>query len=432
VAIEDFFNEKTIVDLSFFNFRNSVTAAYFANEKLEVEKVNDNFRSFFPILGNVTNVYFPDVLEQLGVSGEQIDQFVQEIEKEGRVLIPEVQIDIDGDARVYSLLSTRTTDSVFHYLNGVQGQFVDRTQEWHLKREKESLLEEQLKNQELISSKTRELERLANRLAQYLSPQIYETIFSGNESSADTYTRKNLTVFFSDIVQFTDMSDSLEPEKLATVINSYLSEMTQIALDCGGTIDKFIGDAILVFFGDPETRGDREDALACVDMATRMQTRIQELQGYWKKNGVSEGFKVRMGITSGYCTVGNFGSNQRMDYTVLGKPVNLAARLQSLAQADQILISDTTHALVEQQVDCNFVDEVQPKGFARPVKFHSVIGFKDAYQHQRTSLSRTLDHIEVNILDSSDIPAAIRELKQIEKEIEEHLKSRGQSDKSVS
>ena len=432
MAIEDFFNEKTIVDLSFFNFRNSVTAAYFANEKLEVEKVNDNFRSFFPILGNVTNVYFPDVLEQLGVSGEQIDQFVQEIEKEGRVLIPEVQIDIDGDARVYSLLSTRTTDSVFHYLNGVQGQFVDRTQEWHLKREKESLLEEQLKNQELISSKTRELERLANRLAQYLSPQIYETIFSGNESSADTYTRKNLTVFFSDIVQFTDMSDSLEPEKLATVINSYLSEMTQIALDCGGTIDKFIGDAILVFFGDPETRGDREDALACVDMATRMQTRIQELQGYWKKNGVSEGFKVRMGITSGYCTVGNFGSKQRMDYTVLGKPVNLAARLQSLAQADQILISDTTHALVEQQVDCNFVDEVQPKGFARPVKFHSVIGFKDAYQHQRTSLSRTLDHIEVNILDSSDIPAAIRELKQIEKEIEEHLKSRGQSDKSVS
>jgi class 3 adenylate cyclase len=432
MAIEDFFNEKTIVDLSFFNFRNSVTAAYFANEKLEVEKVNDNFRSFFPILGNVTNVYFPDVLEQLGVSGEQIDQFVQEIEKEGRVLIPEVQIDIDGDARVYSLLSTRTTDSVFHYLNGVQGQFVDRTQEWHLKREKESLLEEQLKNQELISSKTRELERLANRLAQYLSPQIYETIFSGNESSEDTYTRKNLTVFFSDIVQFTDMSDSLEPEKLATVINSYLSEMTQIALDCGGTIDKFIGDAILVFFGDPETRGDREDALACVDMATRMQTRIQELQGYWKKNGVSEGFKVRMGITSGYCTVGNFGSKQRMDYTVLGKPVNLAARLQSLAQADQILISDTTHALVEQQVDCNFVDEVQPKGFARPVKFHSVIGFKDAYQHQRTSLSRTLDHIEVNILDSSDIPAAIRELKQIENEIEEHLKSRGQSDKSVS
>ena len=81
MAIEDFFNQNTIVDLSFFNFRNSVTAAYFANEKLEVQKVNDNFRSFFPILGNVTNVYFPDVLEQLGVSGEQIDEFVLKIER---------------------------------------------------------------------------------------------------------------------------------------------------------------------------------------------------------------------------------------------------------------------------------------------------------------------------------------------------------------
>lgn len=181
MAIEDFFNEKTIVDLSFFNFRNSVTAAYFANEKLEVQKVNENFRSFFPILGNVTNVYFPDVLEQLGVSGEQIDHFVREIKKEGQVLIPEVQIEIEGDVRVYSLLSTCTTDSIFAYLNGVQGQFVDRTQEWHLKRDKEALLEQQLKNQELITSKTRELERLANRLAQYLSPQIYETIFSGKE-----------------------------------------------------------------------------------------------------------------------------------------------------------------------------------------------------------------------------------------------------------
>ncbi|HAA35862.1 MAG TPA: adenylate/guanylate cyclase domain-containing protein, partial [Gammaproteobacteria bacterium] len=68
-----------------------------------------------------------------------------------------------------------------------------------------------------------------------------------------------------------------------------LSEMTQIALDCGGTIDKFIGDAILIFFGDPETQGEREDALACIDMATRMQTRIKEMQGYWKKNGVSDG-----------------------------------------------------------------------------------------------------------------------------------------------
>ena len=81
------------------------------------------------------------------------------------------------------------------------------------------------------------------------------------------------------------------------------------------------------------------------------------------------------------------------------------------------MIADATNALVEQQVGCNFFDEVQPKGFARPVNLHLVTGFKDAYQHQRTSLSRTLDHIEVNMLDSSEIPGAIRERKQLEKEI---------------
>ena len=424
MAIEDLFNEKTIIDLSFYNFRNAITAAYFANNELEVLKVNDNFRSFFPILGNVTNVYFPDVLEQLGIAGEQVDAFVTGIKNDGRVLIPEIQIEVEGETRVYSLLSTRTQDSAFSYLNGIQGQFVDRTQEWNLKHEKEELLEERLKDQELIAAKTQQLEQLAKRLAQYLSPQIYETIFSGKSIEEDSYSRKNLTVFFSDIVQFTDMSDSLEPEKLATVINSYLSEMTQVALDCGGTIDKFIGDAILVFFGDPESRGEREDALAGVDMAIKMQERIKELQGYWKKNGVTNGLNVRMGVTTGYCTVGNFGSSQRMDYTVLGKPVNLAARLESLAEAGQILISDTTYALIEQQVDCKFVDEIQPKGFARAVNVYSVQEFKGAYErNSRSNLSHALKHVEVNILDSSDIPAAIRELKQIQDEIQAHLSS---------
>ncbi|HAA35863.1 MAG TPA: adenylate/guanylate cyclase domain-containing protein, partial [Gammaproteobacteria bacterium] len=119
----------------------------------------------------------------------------------------------------------------------------------------------------------------------------------------------------------------------------------------------------------------------------------------------------------------------RMDYTVLGKPVNLAARLQSLAKADQILITDTTRSLVEQRVDCSFVDEVQPKGFSRPVKFHSVDGLKAGHERESASLSRTLDHIEVNVLDSSDIPAAMRELKQIQEELEEQIGNASQKER---
>ena len=121
MKVEDFFNQGNIIDLSFFNFRNAITAAYFANSKLEILKVNENFRSFFPVLGNVTNAYFPDVLEQLGVSRSQIEDFEKGIKEQGSVLIPEVHIKIDGEERVFSLLSACTTDESFSYLNGIQG-----------------------------------------------------------------------------------------------------------------------------------------------------------------------------------------------------------------------------------------------------------------------------------------------------------------------
>jgi adenylate cyclase len=329
---EQFFNQKTILDLSFFNFENAITAAYFANIDLEIQRTNNNFKRFFPILGNV------------------IDVFASELDQNGSVLLPEIKVSIDGSEKIYSLLSAKTQNSNFSYLNGVQGQFVDRTSEWALRREREVLLEQKIYDREIIEQKSLQLEQLANRLAKYLSPQIYNSIFSETDDAPKTHARKNLTIFFSDIVQFTDLSDTLEPERLALVINSYLSEMTNIAIECGGTIDKFIGDAVMVFFGDPETEGEAEDAMRGVQMAVRMQERIQELQSYWKKNGVPNGLKVRMGIATGYCTVGNFGSDQRLDYTVLGSPVNLAARLQGLAEPTRILLDQSTHALVEKHV----------------------------------------------------------------------------------
>ena len=251
---EQFFNQKTILDLSFFNFRNAITAAYFATRDLEILRVNQNFRSFFPVLGNVTNASFLDVLEQLGVPGKQIDLFKSKLSENGSVLIPSIEVKVGDETRVFSLLSAHTTDSDFSYLNGVQGQFVDRTLEWSLRREREELLEQKMRDQSLIEEKSMQLESLAKRLAKYLSPQIYDSIFAQEEGEIHQgHVRKNLTIFFSDIVQFTDLSDMLEPERLATVINSYLSEMTSIALECGGTIDKFIGDAVLVFFGDGPT-----------------------------------------------------------------------------------------------------------------------------------------------------------------------------------
>ena len=222
MKIEELFNRLNIVDMSFFNFNNAVTAAYFADENLRILKVNDNFKAFFPVLGNVSNAYFPDVLQQLGVGEEQIKTFSRDLAETGHVLIPRIIIELDGKERSFSLLSAKTRDDNFSYLNGVQGQFIDRTDEFELRREREELLEEKIRHQELIEEKTRKLEVLANRLAKYLSPQIYETLFTGKSDVKQSFARKNLTIFFSDIEGFTDISDGMEPERLAFVINYLL------------------------------------------------------------------------------------------------------------------------------------------------------------------------------------------------------------------
>ena len=417
--IQDFFNQEKVIDLSFFNFENAITAAYYANDKLEVQKVNKNFVNFFPVLGNITNVYFPDVLEQLGVPEEQISQFQSELDKNGKVLIPQILINIDGEERIFSLLSAKTKSENFDYLNGVQGQFVDRTAEWELRKEREKLYEQSKIDNQIIEEKSAQLENLATRLAKYLSPQIYKSIFEEKQEVKSVHSRKNLTIFFSDIIQFTDLTDTMEPEKLAKVINSYLSEMTTIAVKSGGTIDKFIGDAIMVFFGDPETEGEVQDALKCVEMAILMRQRVEELQKHWKKMGVTNGLGIRMGISTGFCTVGNFGSDLRLDYTVLGSPVNLAARLQSAAERNGILIDENTNNLINDVVQTEKNNTITPKGFVRPIDTFILKDFKSqSHKDKRKMLSHSGERIEINVIDSSDIRAAIEELKNIQEKFE--------------
>jgi class 3 adenylate cyclase len=419
MKIEDFFNQQNVIDLSFFNFSNAITACYYAKDNLEVLKVNDNFLSFFPILGNVNNVYFPDVLEQIGLPGKQIEEFVRDINEKGKVLIPEVRININDEERVYSLLSTRTKNDSFTYLNGIQGQFVDRTAEFNLRKERQNLLEEKIRDREIIEDKSRQLENLAKRLAKYLSPQIYQSVFANEDGVEQKHARKNLTIFLSDIVKFTDLADTLEPERLAAVINSYLSEMSAIAIECGGTIDKFIGDAVLIFFGDPESEGEEEDALKCAEMAIRMMKRVGELNKHWKKLGVVNGMKVRMGISTGFCTVGNFGSDLRLDYTVLGSPVNLAARLQTIAEENTILIDGYTKDLINSHVNTKYLEDITPKGFARPIPLYRLNDFKSGdHRDRRKSLTHVGKRVEVNVLDSSNIHAAIEELKLIQEGFE--------------
>ena len=150
--------------------------------------------------------------------------------------------------------------------------------------------------------------------------------------------------------------------------------MTNIAIKYGGTVDKYIGDAIMIFFGDPQSKGTKEDAIACVTMALEMKKKLRKLKKDWERTGLSESLDVRMGIHTDVCTVGNFGSSDRLDYTVLGNGVNLASRLESMAGANEILISENTHNLVNKDIQSQFFSEITVKGKAHPVKAYQVLG----------------------------------------------------------
>ena len=180
------------------------------------------------------------------------------------------------------------------------------------------------------------LASLSMKISRYLSPQIYKSIFSGQKDVTIQTERKKLTIFFSDIKDFTATTERLQPEQITQLLNEYFTEMSKIALQHGGTIDKFVGDAMLIFFGDPETKGEAEDAKACLRMALEMQQRLAELNVEMAQRRHRAAVPGRAwASTPAICNVGNFGSADRMDYTIIGAEANLAARLQSIAEPGQ-------------------------------------------------------------------------------------------------
>ncbi|MDH3688806.1 MAG: PAS-domain containing protein [Gammaproteobacteria bacterium] len=256
---------------------------------------------------------------------------------------------------------------------------------------------EMKQHEEELAEKSNALELLSNQLAKYLSPQVYESIFSGKQEVKVASRRKKLTVFFSDIAGFTETADRLESEDLSQLLNHYLTEMSQIALAHGATIDKYVGDAIVIFFGDPETRGVKQDALACVKMAIAMRQRLQELQGVWRASGIEKPLRCRIGINTGYCTVGNFGSEDRMDYTIIGGGVNLASRLESAATPGEILISYETFAHVQNEIHCEERGQIEVKGIAYPVATYQVVDSYDNLGQDRQRICEELNNLKLDL-----------------------------------
>ena len=259
----------------------------------------------------------------------------------------------------------------------------------------------------------RKLEDLSLKLARYLPRQVYQSIFEGRQDARIGCSRKKLTIFFSDIVGFVNETEGIEPEDFTFILNGYLNRMAQVVSKHGGTLDKFIGDAVLVFFGDPESSGVAEDAAACVWMALEMKEAIVELNREWLAKGIRQGFEVRMGISTGFATVGNFGSDERMDYTIIGKQVNLANRLQAAAQAGEILIGQETWLLVRDVFRCVAKKPVQAKGFERPIQTYAVMGPELSedpaiIEEARPGFRLTLDPAQV---ESSERLAVVEKLR---------------------
>ena len=271
-----------------------------------------------------------------------------------------------------------------------------------LNKEQNRLIRLSDKSQKKLSVANAKLANFSTKLSKYFSPEVYNSLFTGELDVKVQTQRKLLTIFFSDLEGFTELTERLEPEVLTELLTHYLTEMSKIALRWGGTIDKYIGDAIMIFFGDPASKGEKSDAVNCVRMAMEMVDQLAEVRAIWKDKGLALPLNARMGIHTGICTVGNFGSEDRLDYTVIGNGVNLASRLESNAKPNSIFISEDTYLHVRSEINCSKNNTIKVKGVSYPVQTYKVEGLMmepaDQFgltEHQIPGLSLILDQSKI-------------------------------------
>lgn len=211
--------------------------------------------------------------------------------------------------------------------------------------------------------------------SRYIAPDVIEQIMQHPESLELGGEERRITIFFSDVAGFSTISEKLTPPELVSLLNEYLSEMTDIIISHGGTIDKYEGDAIMAFYGAPQPYTDHE-VRACL-AAIDMKKRLRELQEQWKKIGQHQLF-VRMGINTGRAVVGNMGSRMRMDYTAMGDSVNLASRLEGANKfyESTAMISENTYANAKDVVETKKLDTIRVIGKTEPIVIYELLGLK--------------------------------------------------------
>jgi adenylate cyclase len=224
-----------------------------------------------------------------------------------------------------------------------------------------------------VQSQVDELKRLGE-LRRFLSPQLAELVVSHAGESLLKSHRREITVAFCDLRGFTSFSETAEPEEVMTVLADFHRALGELVFEFEGTLERFAGDALMIFFNDPFPCDD--PPLRAVRMALAMQQRVAELSAGWRKRG--HDLALGVGIAVGYATMGRIGFEGRFDYGAVGSVVNLAARLCSEAGGGQILLGPRAYAAVEAQVVAAPVGPLNLKGFQRPVQAYLVTSQKPA------------------------------------------------------
>jgi adenylate cyclase len=216
-----------------------------------------------------------------------------------------------------------------------------------------------------------ELENLG-RLKRFFSPQLAEAILSGGAEDPLKSHRREITVVFLDLRGFTAFAETAEPEEVMGVLREYHAEMGSLIVEHEGTLERFTGDGMMIFFNDPVVVENPSER--AIRMAVAMRQRVQDLAKRWRKLGHDLDFGV--GIAQGYATIGAIGFEGRWDYGAIGSVTNMAARLCGEARPGQILISRRVYAAVEELVEATAVGELTLKGFSRPLPAYEITALR--------------------------------------------------------
>jgi adenylate cyclase len=237
----------------------------------------------------------------------------------------------------------------------------------------EELAEWNRQLEQRVHEQVDELERVG-RLKRFLSPQLVELVVSSGDDSFLQSHRREITVVFCDLRRFTPFAETVEPEDVMEVLGEYHAALGDLVHRFEGTLERFTGDGLMVFFNDPVPCDDAPQR--AVRMAVAMRSRVGHLAEGWSRRGYDLDFAV--GVAQGHATLGRIGFEGRSDYAAIGSVTNLAARLCAEAAPGQILVSQRVHALVEAIVSADSIGELTLRGFARPVRAYNVRGLDAA------------------------------------------------------